>query len=44
MMNEEAGVSPSEQTEVVIKTMATGGKHSLVLGADGSLFSFGYGQ
>ena len=30
--------------DVVIKTMEAGGKHSMVLSADGGLYTFGYGQ
>ena len=42
-MQEEAGLL-EEPSEIIVKTMAAGGKHSLVLGACGSLFTFGYGQ
>ena len=36
--------SMDEPTTIAIKTMAAGGKHSMVLAVDGSLFTFGYGQ
>lgn len=41
MMQEEKGAN--EPQEVTIKTIVAGGKHSMVLTVDGSLYTFGYG-
>ena len=43
MIHEEQG-EPNAPVEVTVKTMAAGGKHSMVLTVDGSLYTFGVGQ
>lgn len=32
-----------EPSEVTVKTMMAGSKHSMVIGVDGSLYTFGFG-
>ena len=44
LMQEEESMQKAPPTEINIKTMVAGGKHSMVLSTCGQLFTFGYGQ